>query len=269
MAFMPVRFSMAARCDCSLDRNPPGGKRPPSHCRFGLLFRYIRILGGEAAGAEMSFYRHRRSFFPVLIAAILLMSPAAIGQQQPAKPVAPAQAAPKPAAPAQAAPKPAAPAQAAPKPATPGGGAPTLLGQYGDWGAYSATPGGKKVCFALAKPSASATNPPNRPRDPAFLFVSTRPAEKVKEEISIIIGYPFKPNSDASAEIGTAKFAMYTQADGAWIKNAAEEARMVDAMRKASDLVVKGESGRGTKSTDTFSLKGIDQALRRIAQECP
>ena len=240
----------------------------------------------------MSFYQRMRSFSPLLTAAMLLVSPAAMGQQQqPAKPAASAQAAPKPAAPAQAAPKPAAPAQAAPKPAAPaqaapkpaapaqatpkpaaappGAGQPALLGQYGDWGAYSAVPGGKKICFALAKPSASATIPPNRPRDPAFLFVSTRPAEKVKEEISVIIGYPFKPNSDASAEIGPANFAMYTQNDGAWIKNAAEEARMIDAMRKGSDLVVKGESGRGTKTTDTFSLKGIDQALRRIAQECP
>jgi hypothetical protein len=222
----------------------------------------------------MSFYRGLRRFSALLSAAILLLSPAALGQQQPAKPASPpAQAAPKPAAPAQAAPKPAAPAApipAAPRPAaTPGGAQPALLGQYGDWGAYSATPGGKKICFALAKPNASATNPPNRPRDPAFLFISTRPAEKVKEEVSVIIGYPFKPNSDASAEIGSANFAMYTQADGAWIKNAAEEARMVDAMRKGADLVVKGESGRGTKTTDTFSLKGIDQALRRVAQECP
>ena len=29
----------------------------------------------------------------------------------------------------------------------------TLLGQYGDWGAYTASPGGQKVCFALAKPT--------------------------------------------------------------------------------------------------------------------
>ena len=247
-------------------------------CRLGLLFRYIRIVFTDDAGDPMSFDRGMRSFSPILAVALLLTSSAVMGQQQPAKPAAPAaprpaapvQAAPKAAAPAQAAPKPAAPAQAAPKPAaTPGSTQPTLLGQYGDWGAYTASPGGKKVCFALAKPSASTTLPPNRPRDPAFLFVSTRPAEKVKEEVSVIIGYPFKPNSDASAEIGTANFAMYTQADGAWIKNAAEEARMVDAMRKGSDLVVKGESGRGTKTTDSFSLKGIDQALRRVAQECP
>ena len=66
-----------------------------------------------------------------------------------------------------------------PKPAAARGGAePTLIGQFGTWGAYTATPNGKKVCFALAKPSSSKTNPPNRPRDPAYAFVSTRPAEK-------------------------------------------------------------------------------------------
>ena len=65
-----------------------------------------------------------------------------------------------------------------------------------------------------------------------------------------------------------ATYAMYTQNDGAWVKNAAEEAQMVDTMRKGADLVVKSESGRGTKTTDTYSLKGIAQALDRVAEEC-
>ena len=155
-----------------------------------------------------------------------------------------------------------------PQNAAVGGAQPTLLGQFGDWGAYAATNGGKKVCYALAKPSTQATEPANRPRDPAYIFVSTRPSENVRNEISIVIGYPFKPGSDATVDIGSAKYAMYTQADGAWIKNAAEEARMVDAMRKGSDMVVAGESGRGTKSTDRYALKGLSQALDRVAQEC-
>jgi invasion protein IalB len=145
---------------------------------------------------------------------------------------------------------------------------PTLLGSYGDWGAYSATPGGKKVCFALSKPKVSQTNPPGRKRDPAYLFVSTRPTENVRNEVSVIIGYPFKESSDATAEIGSAKFAMYTQKDGAWIKNMGEEARMLDAMRKGSDITVKGTSTRGTTSSDQFSLKGLAQALERADQAC-
>jgi invasion protein IalB len=143
-----------------------------------------------------------------------------------------------------------------------------LLGQFGDWGAYKATPGGKKVCFALAKPGSATTDPAGRPRDPSYAFVSTRPSEKVKNEVSVIVGYPQKPSHDATATIGSANYVMYTQNDGAWVKNAAEEAQMVDAMRKGSDLVVKSESGRGTKTTDTYSLKGFGQALDKVAEEC-
>jgi hypothetical protein len=159
--------------------------------------------------------------------------------------------------------KPAEPAAAAA-----GGAEPTLIGQYGTWGAYTATPNGRKVCFALAKPSSSKTNPPNRPRDPAYAFVSTRPAEKVVNEVSIMIGYALKPGSESALEVGGSSYAMYTQGDGLWIKNAAEEEQMVSAMRKSAEVTVKGVSAKGTETTDVFSLKGLSQALDRLAQDC-
>jgi invasion protein IalB len=90
----------------------------------------------------------------------------------------------------------------------------------------------------------------------------------VKDEISVVIGYGFKPNTDANLEISGAQYAMYTQADGAWVKNAAEEPRLIETMRKAADLTVKGTSARGTATIDVFSLKGLDQALNRVGQEC-
>jgi hypothetical protein len=166
--------------------------------------------------------------------------------------------------------KPAAPAKpaASPAAAAAGGAEPTLVGQFGTWGAYTAAPNGKKVCFALAKPSSSKTNPPNRPRDAAYAFISTRPAEKVVNEISIMIGYTLKPGSESTVQVGAAAYAMYTQGDGLWIKNAAEEERMVEAMRKAPDLTVKGVSAKGTETTDSFSLKGLAQALDKIGQDC-
>jgi hypothetical protein len=149
-----------------------------------------------------------------------------------------------------------------------GGVQPSLLGQFGDWGAYTATPGGRKICFALAKPAKASTEPPNRPRDPAYMFISTRPTEKVTNEVSIVVGYGLKSNNDAVVDVGGAKFAMYTQNDGAWIKNAAEEPRLVEALRKGADVVVRGESAKGTKTTDVYSLKGLAQALDRVTQEC-
>jgi TIR domain/Invasion associated locus B (IalB) protein len=144
---------------------------------------------------------------------------------------------------------------------------PALLGQYGDWGAYTAAPGGTKVCFALAKPKATKTDPAGRKRDPSYVFVSTRPAQGVKNEVSVIVGYPFKTGSDATAYVGNDVFAMYTTNDGAWIKNVAEEARLVNAMRRGGDLTVTGIAVQ-FKLTDQYSLKGLAQALDRIELEC-
>jgi invasion protein IalB len=163
--------------------------------------------------------------------------------------------------------RPARPRPVPPKPAAPEV-KPTLLGQYGEWGAYTASPGGKKVCFAIAKPTSAETKPPNRPRNQPYMFISTRPAEKVSNEVSIEIGYPFKSGSEASAQVGATTFALYTQGDGAWIKNMAEEAHMVDAMRSGDTVLVKGESSRGTQTTDTYTLKGLSEALDRVAHEC-
>ena len=179
-----------------------------------------------------------------------------------------AKEAPKPAPAPAAKPTTAKPAPAPAATAATGSAEPTLIGQYGTWGAYTATPNGRKVCFALAKPSSSKTNPPNRPRDPAFAFVSSRPAEKVVNEVSIMIGYALKPGSESSLEVGGSAYAMYTQGDGLWIKNAAEEEQMVSAMRKSAEVTVKGVSAKGTETTDVFSLKGLAQALDRLAQDC-
>jgi len=202
-----------------------------------------------------------------VLSVALGVSPIAVAfAQQPAAPAA----APKAAAPKSAAPKTTAPKSATATPAAPAGGdsQPNLLGQYSDWGAYTASPGGKKICFVLAKPKSSKTEPAGRSRDQAYMFISSRPAENVKNEVSVIVGYPFKTSSDATVEVGGAKFALYTQNDGAWIKNVADEARMVDAMRKAADVTVKGTSGKGANSTDQYSLKGLAQALERVDQEC-
>jgi hypothetical protein len=204
-----------------------------------------------------------RQLLTALGLSVLLCGAAVPAQAQSAPPKATKSAA-KPAAAKPEAAKPEA------KPSAAGGGSaePTLIGQFGTWGAYTATPNGKKVCFALAKPASSKTNPPNRPRDPAYAFVSTRPAEKVINEVSVMIGYTLKPGSESTLEVGGASYAMYTQGDGLWIKNAAEEERMVDAMRKAADVTVKGVSAKGTETTDTFSLKGLSQALDKLAQDC-
>jgi hypothetical protein len=141
---------------------------------------------------------------------------------------------------------------------------PSLLGQYDNWAAYWAAPDGRKICFAAARPASAQT----RSRPPTYLFITSRPQDKIKDEVSAIASFPFKASADATAVVGGKNFTMATQADGAWVKNSADETKLIEAMRKGGDLVLKGTTDRGLQSTDTFSMKGLSQALDRIAREC-
>jgi hypothetical protein len=212
----------------------------------------------------MQFRQSWRFVFSLLIAGAFAVP--ALAQQPPASDTPPAAQTPAPAAKKPPKHKPA--AATGPAAAVAGGVKPTLLGQYGDWGAYTASPGGKKICFAIAKPSTTETNPPNRPRNPTYMFISTRPADKVSNEVSVIIGYPFKPSTDATVAVGSNTFALYTQQDGAWIKDATEETHLIEALRAAQNAVVRGTSVKGTRTTDIFSLKGLAQALDRTDKDC-
>jgi invasion protein IalB len=155
-------------------------------------------------------------------------------------------------------------AQAA-RPAAGGGGQQgSAVAQFGDWGVFTSTTQRGKVCYAASQPKQRA--PTGLQRDPAFFFLTSRPGENVRNEVSLTLGFPLR--GDATVTIGSTNFAMYTQANGAWIKNAQEEGRMVQAMRAGSQLTVRSTSARGNVTTDTYSLTGLGQALDRVAQEC-
>jgi invasion protein IalB len=146
--------------------------------------------------------------------------------------------------------------------------APRALGQFGDWGVFASGKANQRSCYALARPAASQTNPPNRPRDPIYLFVTNRPGDNVRNEVSVVFGYSHRENTDATLEIGSARFPIQTDRDGGWIKNAADAGRLLEAMRGGQEAVLRGVSGRGTQTTDRFSLRGLSQALERAEQEC-
>lgn len=145
-------------------------------------------------------------------------------------------------------------------------GTPSLVGQFGDWGVYVGGSQAAKVCFALSQPRERV--PAGLNRDPGYIFISTRPADNVRGEFSVILGFPLKEDADPSVQIGSDSFALYARQSGAWIRNVAEEARLIDAMRKGRDLEMKSTSARGNVTTDRYSLSGVAQALDRVAQEC-
>lgn len=142
----------------------------------------------------------------------------------------------------------------------------TLLGTSRDWDAFVVTEGKTKSCYMRAAPG--KTEPEGAKRGEIYLFITHRPASKVVNEVSVIVGYTFKPASGATLSIGKAKFALFTEGDGAWVEKPADEARAVSAMKLGDRMTVIGTSARGTKTTDTYSLAGFSAALKTINKAC-
>lgn len=144
---------------------------------------------------------------------------------------------------------------------------PQLVGTYGDWGAYEAQGAKSKICYALAQPK--ERTPSSLKRDAGYIFISTRPGEHVKNEVSVIMGLPLKEGSgDAKAEVGTSDFDLVTKGQNAWMKDSAQEGQLVGAMKKHGRLVVKAPSSKGAVATDSYSLNGLGPALDRVAKDC-
>ncbi len=141
----------------------------------------------------------------------------------------------------------------------------TQLGTFGEWGAY-ATQGKTKTCYALAQPK--TREPSSLKRDPAYIFISTRPAENVKSEISFIMGFPMKDGGEATAEVGSSSFSLIAKGSDAWVKNPAEESRLIEAMKRHAKLTVKATSAKGKTTTDSYVLSGLGQALEKAHKAC-
>jgi hypothetical protein len=143
---------------------------------------------------------------------------------------------------------------------------PTLLGEFGDWAAYTYTSGQGKVCYAVSIPKTS--EPTGLNRDPVFFLISHFPKQGVRNEISTIIGYPFRKESTAQLTIGDRTFDLFTSGDGAWADSAAKDREIVDALKKGSDMDLHGTSWRGTSTKDNYSLQGVSAAVEKIDETC-
>lgn len=144
---------------------------------------------------------------------------------------------------------------------------PKLLSEHDDWAAYTYqnnTEG--KVCYAVSQPQDSL--PKNVRRDPVYFLITNRPAKNVRNEVSVITGYPYKKGSSTTTTIGANKYSLFTSGDGAWVEDGTKEKNLIAAMKRGAGMVVKGTSWRGTVTTDTYSLSGITAAVEAINNAC-
>ncbi|WP_029010323.1 invasion associated locus B family protein [Azospirillum halopraeferens] len=143
---------------------------------------------------------------------------------------------------------------------------PRFLGSFRDWNAFSFDESGQTVCYMSSQPQKK--EPGNVRRGDIYALVTHRPAENTFDVVSIIVGYPFRKNSEASIAIDGKDFALFTDGETAWARDAATDRAIVDAMRAGRNMVVKGVSARGTNTTDTYSLMGVSDAYDALVKAC-
>lgn len=144
--------------------------------------------------------------------------------------------------------------------------APEPINTFGSWTAFVDRSSGKKVCYIGSKPLKSEGKYTSRGE--AYLLVTHRPAERVVGEISFETGYTFRGGNEPLVTIGSRKFSLFSRGSNAWAKDAAMDRSLVAAMKVGTTLVVQGTSGRGTLTTDTFSLTGFSAAYNAITEAC-
>ena len=140
---------------------------------------------------------------------------------------------------------------------------PNRIEQFKDWGAYNYQDTSGAVCYVLSVPKEKM--PKDRDHGEVYFLVSRKVGAKVTYEPQVEVGYAFKDQSTVTVEIDDKKFVMFTNGNNAWMSNAADEPALVDAMRGGRQMVVTGESRRGTKTTYSYSLSGISAALKEIS----
>lgn len=144
---------------------------------------------------------------------------------------------------------------------------PVNLGTFGKWEAYEfEEPGGGKVCYMMAKPDKDEGD--YKKRGEIVALITHRPAEGTKNVFSYMSGYSYKKGADVNLTIDGKKFTLFTQNDMAWAADAAADTALTNAIQKGSNMVVQGVSGKGTKTKDTFSLKGSTKAYETITKAC-
>ena len=142
---------------------------------------------------------------------------------------------------------------------------PKSTGKYKNWESFSASTEKGKICFAQTIPTKRV--PGSIKRSDSRLFVSFRPKENIKDEISITSGHAYK-SSTVTAKSGKSNFAFFSQDNFAWLLDSTEEKSFIKLMKRATNLIVKARTANGAETTDHYSMMGFTKAYNTAKKTC-
>ena len=140
------------------------------------------------------------------------------------------------------------------------------IGKFKDWETFTVTENDNKICFAQSIPILRA--PKKFERNPSRLFISFRPTEDIKDEVSATSGYTFQKEKIVKAKTGKKTYDFFSQEEFAWILDTEEEQRFIQAMKKASRVMIIGRTDKGKQTIDHYSLMGFSKAYNTAKKNC-
>jgi hypothetical protein len=143
---------------------------------------------------------------------------------------------------------------------------PQFLGTYRDWNVYAFTENGEKICYMASEPKKQEGNYTRR--DNPAVLVTRRPSPKVVDEVSVQPGYSYLDGSEVEVAIASNKFMLFTRGEHAWTKSEDADKALITAMKRGSDMTVRGTSIKNTYSLDTYSLMGFTAAYKAMIDAC-
>ena len=142
---------------------------------------------------------------------------------------------------------------------------PRSTGKYKNWESFVAETDKGKICFAQTVPTKRA--PSAVKRDKSKLFVTFRPSEDIKDEVSLTSGHDYKTSS-VTASSGKRKYSFFSQKEFAWLLDDQEEKKFIQLMKKATDIIVKARTTKGAETTDHYSMMGFTKAYNTAKKTC-
>ena len=142
---------------------------------------------------------------------------------------------------------------------------PRSTGKYKNWESFVAETDKGKICFAQTIPTKRA--PAAIKRDRSKLFVTFRPTEDIKDEVSITSGHDYK-SSTVTASSGKRKYSFFSQKNFAWLLDDQEEKGFIKLMKKATNVIIKARTTNGAETTDHYSMMGFTKAYNTAKKTC-
>ena len=142
---------------------------------------------------------------------------------------------------------------------------PRSTGKYKNWESFVAETDKGKICFAQTIPTKRA--PAAVKRDKSKLFVTFRPSEEIKDEVSLTSGHDYKTSS-VTASSGKRRYSFFSQKEFAWLLDDQEEKKFIQLMKRATDIIVKARTTEGAETTDHYSMMGFTKAYNTAKKTC-